>query len=48
MVNEELLALLVCPMGKAPLRRDGDWLHANAKRAAIAVARDYAEWKAAG
>jgi hypothetical protein len=27
-------------------RRDGDWLHANAKRAAAAVARDYAEWKA--
>jgi hypothetical protein len=29
-------------------RRDGDWLHANAKRAAAAVARDYADWKAAG
>ena len=26
MVNEELLALLVCPMGKAPLRREGDSL----------------------
>ena len=26
MVNEELLALLVCPMGKAPLRREGDVL----------------------
>lgn len=26
MVNEELLALLVCPMGKAPLRREGDFL----------------------
>lgn len=26
MVNEELLALLVCPMGKAPLRREGDTL----------------------
>lgn len=26
MVNEELLALLVCPMGKAPLRREGDLL----------------------
>src|SRR6516162_8723124 len=23
MINEELLALLVCPMGKAPLRREG-------------------------
>jgi uncharacterized protein YbaR (Trm112 family) len=26
MVNEELLALLVCPMAKAPLRREGDTL----------------------
>ncbi len=26
MVNEELLALLVCPMGKAPLRREGEAL----------------------
>ncbi|HMB05669.1 MAG TPA: Trm112 family protein [Isosphaeraceae bacterium] len=26
MVSEDLLALLVCPMGKAPLRRDGDYL----------------------
>jgi uncharacterized protein YbaR (Trm112 family) len=26
MVNEELLALLVCPLGKAPLRREGDSL----------------------
>ena len=26
MVNEELLALLVCPLGKAPLRRDGHTL----------------------
>jgi uncharacterized protein len=26
MINEELLALLVCPMGKAPLRREGDTL----------------------
>jgi uncharacterized protein len=26
MVNEELLALLVCPLGKAPLRREGDTL----------------------
>jgi uncharacterized protein YbaR (Trm112 family) len=26
MVSEELLALLVCPMGKAPLRREGDFL----------------------
>ncbi len=26
MINEELLALLVCPMGKAPLRREGDLL----------------------
>ena len=26
MVSEELLALLVCPMGKAPLRREGDVL----------------------
>ena len=26
MVNEDLLALLVCPMGKAPLRREGDSL----------------------
>jgi uncharacterized protein YbaR (Trm112 family) len=26
MVREELLALLVCPMGKAPLRREGDVL----------------------
>ena len=24
MVKEELLALLVCPMGKAPFRREGD------------------------
>jgi uncharacterized protein YbaR (Trm112 family) len=26
MVSEELLSLLVCPMGKAPLRREGDTL----------------------
>jgi uncharacterized protein YbaR (Trm112 family) len=26
MVNEELLAILVCPMAKAPLRREGDVL----------------------
>jgi uncharacterized protein len=26
MVSEELLALLVCPMGKAPLQREGDIL----------------------
>ena len=26
MVSEDLLALLVCPMGKAPLRREGDSL----------------------
>ena len=26
MVREELLALLVCPLGKAPLRREGDSL----------------------
>jgi uncharacterized protein YbaR (Trm112 family) len=26
MVNEGLLALLVCPMGKAPLRREGETL----------------------
>jgi uncharacterized protein YbaR (Trm112 family) len=26
MVNEDLLALLVCPMGKAPLRLEGDTL----------------------
>lgn len=26
MLNEELLALLVCPLGKAPLRREGDFL----------------------
>jgi hypothetical protein len=26
MVSEDLLALLVCPMGKAPLRREGDHL----------------------
>jgi uncharacterized protein len=26
MVKEELLALLVCPLGKAPLRREGDVL----------------------
>jgi uncharacterized protein YbaR (Trm112 family) len=26
MISEELLALLVCPMGKAPLRREGDAL----------------------
>lgn len=26
MVNEDLLALLVCPMGKAPLRREGESL----------------------
>jgi uncharacterized protein YbaR (Trm112 family) len=26
MVNEELLALLVCPMAKAPLRHEGDAL----------------------
>jgi uncharacterized protein YbaR (Trm112 family) len=26
MVNEQLLALLVCPLGKAPLRREGDVL----------------------
>jgi uncharacterized protein YbaR (Trm112 family) len=26
MVSEDLLALLVCPMGKAPLRREGNFL----------------------
>jgi uncharacterized protein YbaR (Trm112 family) len=26
MVSEDLLALLVCPMGKAPLRREGNTL----------------------
>jgi uncharacterized protein YbaR (Trm112 family) len=26
MVREDLLALLVCPMGKVPLRREGDFL----------------------
>ena len=26
MLNEELLTLLVCPMGKAPLRREADTL----------------------
>jgi uncharacterized protein YbaR (Trm112 family) len=26
MVNEELIKILVCPMGKAPLRREGDTL----------------------
>jgi uncharacterized protein len=26
MVRDQLLALLVCPMGKAPLRREGDLL----------------------
>ena len=26
MISEELLALLVCPMAKAPLRREGDTL----------------------
>jgi uncharacterized protein YbaR (Trm112 family) len=26
MLNEELLKLLVCPLGKAPLRREGDVL----------------------
>jgi uncharacterized protein YbaR (Trm112 family) len=26
MVREDLLALLVCPLGKAPLRLEGDWL----------------------
>jgi uncharacterized protein YbaR (Trm112 family) len=26
MVSEDLLALLVCPMGKAPLRLEGDFL----------------------
>jgi len=26
MINEELLALLVCPLGKAPLRLEGETL----------------------
>ena len=26
MVSDDLLALLVCPMGKAPLRREGETL----------------------
>ncbi len=26
MLSEDLLALLVCPMGKAPLRKEGDGL----------------------
>jgi uncharacterized protein YbaR (Trm112 family) len=26
MISEDLLALLVCPMGKAPLRKEGDFL----------------------
>lgn len=26
MISDELLAILVCPMGKVPLRKEGDWL----------------------
>lgn len=26
MISDEMLSLLVCPIGRAPLRRDGDWL----------------------
>ncbi len=26
MINQDMLALLVCPIGKAPLRREGNWL----------------------
>ena len=26
MINEDLLALLVCPLGKAPLRLEGEFL----------------------
>ncbi len=26
MVNEAMLSLLVCPLGRAPLRREGDFL----------------------
>jgi uncharacterized protein YbaR (Trm112 family) len=29
MVNEDLLALLVCPLGKATLRREGELLVCN-------------------
>ena len=26
MINQDLLSLLVCPIGKAPLRQEGNWL----------------------
>ena len=35
MVNEALLALLVCPLGKAPLRREGNALDLYAVRPAV-------------
>ena len=35
MVNEALLSLLVCPLGKAPLRREGDAFDLHALRSAL-------------
>jgi hypothetical protein len=40
MINEELLALLVCPLGKAPLRREGDSLICTACGPRFAIQDD--------
>lgn len=40
MLSEELLKLLVCPMGKAPLERDGDSLVCTRCGARFAIVDD--------
>ncbi len=40
MINENLLALLVCPLGKAPLKREGDMLVCTRCGARFAIKDD--------
>ncbi len=40
MLSEELLKLLVCPMGKAPLTRDGETLVCSECRTRFAINDD--------
>jgi uncharacterized protein YbaR (Trm112 family) len=41
MVNEELLGMLVCPMGKAPLRREGNFLICTRCGPRFAIGEDF-------
>ena len=40
MLDEELLSLLVCPMGKSPLRREGTTLVCTSCGASFAITDD--------